>query len=248
MRMVLVVLAALSVWSASRLAAVHAEPRYAVLVFTKTAGYVHASIPAGVAAVKNLGQRSGFDVDATADAAAFRDDNLEKYAVVVFLSTTGDVLDDAQQAAFERYVRAGGGFVGIHSASDTEYEWPWYGRLVGAYFASHPKGTPTATVRIVDAKHPSTSGLPAEWERTDEWYDFKAHPEGVRVLAKLDESTYSGGKMGADHPVAWCHEMDGGRAFYTAMGHTEESYSDPRFLAHVLGGIEYAAARPQASR
>ncbi|HEY7516278.1 MAG TPA: ThuA domain-containing protein [Vicinamibacteria bacterium] len=217
-----------------------AEQHYSLLVFTRTAGYVHASIPAGVAALKSLGARSGFDVDATADAAAFRDDNLKRYAAVVFLSTTGDVLDDAQQAAFERYVRGGGGFVGIHSASDTEYEWPWYGRLVGAYFASHPKGTPTATVRIVDADHPSTAGLPAAWERTDEWYDWKALPQGVRILAKVDESTYSGGKMGADHPVAWCHDFDGGRAFYTAMGHTEESYSDPRFLDHVLGGIRYA--------
>lgn len=217
-----------------------AEKHFAVLVFTKTAGYVHASIPAGVAALKSLGARSGFDVDATADAAAFRDDSLKRYAAVVFLSTTGDVLDDAQQAAFERYVRGGGGFVGIHSASDTEYEWPWYGRLVGAYFASHPKGTPTATVRIVDADHPSTAGLPAAWERTDEWYDWKALPQGVRVLARVDESTYSGGKMGPDHPVAWCHDFDGGRAFYTAMGHTDESYSDPLFLGHVLGGIRYA--------
>jgi cytochrome c len=219
---------------------------FTVLAFTKTAGFVHESIPAGVAALKNLGQRSGFDVDATADAGAFSDDNLKRYAAVVFLSTTGDVLDDAQQAAFERYVRGGGGFVGIHSASDTEYDWPWYGRLVGAYFASHPKGTPTATVRVVDRDHPATSGLPTAWERTDEWYDFKALPQGVRVLAKVDESTYSGGKMGADHPVTWCHEFDGGRAFYTAMGHTTESYSDPRFLDHVLGGIRYAVRAPAA--
>jgi cytochrome c len=220
---------------------------FAVLVFTRTAGYVHASIPAGVAALKSMGERSGFTVDATADAGAFRDDNLKRYAAVVFLSTTGDVLDDAQQAAFERYIRGGGGFLGIHSASDTEYDWPWYGRLVGAYFASHPKGTPTATVRIVDARHPSTTGLPVAWERTDEWYDFKALPQGVRILAKVDESTYSGGKMGADHPVSWCHEFDGGRAFYTAMGHTDESYSERLFLDHVLGGIWYAA-RGETSR
>ncbi len=238
MRMVLSV-AALSIALASVPSVGPGESRYSLLVFTKTAGYVHASIPAGVAALKTLGERSGFDVDATADAAAFRDDNLKRYAAVVFLSTTGDVLDDAQQAALERYVRAGGGFVGIHSASDTEYEWPWYGRLVGAYFASHPKGTPTAIVRIVDAGHPSTSGLPAAWERTDEWYDWKALPQGVRILAKVDESTYSGGKMGADHPVAWCHDYDGGRAFYTAMGHTAESYADPLFLDHLLGGIRW---------
>lgn len=214
--------------------------RNAVLVFTRTAGYVHASIPAGVAALKSLGQRAGFDVEATSDPARFRDGELRKHAAVVFLSTTGDVLDEDQQAAFERYIRAGGGYVGIHAASDTEYEWPWYGRLVGAWFASHPAGTPTATVRVVDFGHPATSGLPLAWQRTDEWYDWKALPRGVRVLAMLDESTYAGGKMGKDHPIAWCHELDGGRAFYTAMGHTDASYSEPLFLGHLLGGIRYA--------
>jgi type 1 glutamine amidotransferase len=224
------------------LMAAPAHPSFTVLVFTKTAGFVHDSIPAGVAALRTLGERSGFAVESTADAAAFRDENLKRFKVVVFLSTTGDVLDDAQQAAFERYIRGGGGFVGIHSASDTEYDWPWYGQLVGAYFASHPKGTPTATVRVVDAKHPATSGLPAAWERTDEWYNFKAPPRDVRVLAKVDESTYTGGTMSGDHPIAWSHEVEGGgRAFYTAMGHTKESYSEPLFLGHLLGGIRYAA-------
>ena len=215
---------------------------YSVLVFSKTAGYRHASIPQGIAALKALGEKSGFAVDATEDAAAFRDDNLKRYAAVVFLSTTGDVLDDAQQRAFERYIRAGGGFVGIHSASDTEYDWSWYGRLVGAYFASHPEGTPTAAVRIVDPGHASTSALPAKWVRTDEWYNFKASPRGsVHVLATVDEKTYSGGTMGDDHPVAWFHEMDRGRAWYTAMGHTGESFAEPLFLRHLLGGVQYAA-------
>jgi type 1 glutamine amidotransferase len=215
---------------------------YRVLVFSRTAGYRHASIPQGVAALRELGRTSGFEVEATEDAGAMRDDNLKRFAAVAFLSTTGDVLDATQQAAFERYIRGGGGFVGIHSASDTEYDWPWYGRLVGAYFASHPEGTPTATVRIVDAGHRSTSGLPAAWTRTDEWYNFRSSPGGsVRVLAAVDESTYSGGTMGADHPVAWFHEMEGGRAWYTAMGHTAESFAEPLFLRHLLGGIQYAA-------
>jgi type 1 glutamine amidotransferase len=215
---------------------------YKVLVFSKTAGYRHASIPQGVAAIKTLGEKSGFTVEATEDAAVFRDDSLKQFAAVVFLSTTGDVLDEAQQQAFERYVRAGGGFVGVHGASDTEYDWPWYGRLVGAYFASHPKGTPTATVRVADPNHPSTSALPGAWVRTDEWYNFKANPRGsVVVLATLDEKTYSGGTMGDDHPIAWYHDFDGGRAFYTALGHTPESFVEPLFLQHLLGGIEYAA-------
>ena len=158
MRMVLPV-AALSTALVGLPVAVPGEPKFALLAFTKTAGYVHASIPAGVAALERLGERSGFHVDATADAGAFRDDTLKRYAAVVFLSTTGDVLDDAQQGALERYVRGGGGFVGIHSASDTEYEWPWYGRLVGAYFASHPKGTPTATVRLFASRAGSRAYL-----------------------------------------------------------------------------------------
>ena len=159
----------------------------------------------------------------------------------MFLSTTGDILDDRQKAAFERYIGSGGGFVGIHSASDTEYQWAWYGRLVGAYFASHPE-IQRATVRIEDPSHPSTKGLPASWERTDEWYNFRNNPRGtVHVLATLDEATYSGGKMGADHPIAWCQAIDGGRSWYTAMGHTTETFSEPLYRLHLLGGIESAA-------
>ena len=216
-----------------------AEP-YKVLVFSKTAGFRHASIPAAVAAVRGLGARNNFAVDATEDAAAFDDARLRNYRAVVFLLTTGDVLDARQQAAFERYIRAGGGYVGVHSASDTEYDWAWYGGLVGAYFQNHP-AIQVATVRVEDRRHPSTETLPDPWVRKDEWYNVRPNPRGkVRVLARLDESTYKGGTMG-DHPVAWCHEYDGGRAWYTAGGHTRESYSEPKFLEHLLGGIRYAA-------
>ena len=211
-----------------------------VLVFSKTAGYRHASIPDGVAAVRELGEAGGFAVDATEATDVFTDAGLRPYAAVVFLSTSGDVLGADAEAAFERYVRAGGGFVGIHAASDTEYEWPFYGRLVGAYFASHPEVQPAA-VDVVDREHPSTRGLPERWERTDEWYDFREVPAGVRVLATLDESSYEGGTMGEAHPVAWCHEAAGGRAWYTAGGHTAESYAEPLFQTHLLGGIRYAA-------
>ena len=171
----------------------------------------------------------------------FSDSVLATFDVVVFLSTTGDVLGAGQQQALERFVKGGGGYVGIHAASDTEHDWPWYGELVGAYFASHPE-IQEATVRVLDSDHPSTSMLPAEWIRTDEWYNYRESPTGrVHVLARLDESTYDGGANGDDHPIAWCHVHNGGRAWYTGGGHTVESFDEPLFRAHILGGIEYAS-------
>ncbi len=215
---------------------------FAVLVFSKTAEFRHNSIPDGIAAIRALGAEHGFAVDATEDAARFTDATLARYKAVVFLLTTGDVLDTAQKAALERYVRGGGGFVGIHSASDTEHHWPWYGRLVGTWFQNHSRMIQRAMVRIEDPNHASTKGLPRQWERTDEWYNFVSNPRGaVHVLARLDEATYSGGTMGTDHPIAWCRNVDGGRSWYTAMGHTKESYAEPLFRLHLLGGIESAA-------
>jgi cytochrome c len=221
--------------------AASAGPRFTVLVFTKTTGFRHASIPQGIAAIETLGAEHDFDVDKTEDAAQFGDANLARYRAVIFLNTTGDILDPDEKAAFERYIRSGGGFVGIHSASDTEYRWPWYGRLVGAWFASHPE-IQRASIHITGADHPSTKSLPATWERTDEWYNFRSNPRNaVQVLATLDETTYSGGAMGADHPISWCQQVDSGRSWYTAMGHTKESYAEPLFRLHLLGGIESAA-------
>ena len=229
-------------WVASAAALAAPVPqRFSVLVFTKTAGFRHDSIPAGIASIGSLGQEHGFSVVNTEDAGVFTDDNLAKYRVIIFLSTTGDILDVDQQAAFERFVRRGGGFVGIHSATDTEYDWPWYGNLVGTYFSSHPS-IQTATIKVVDSSHPSTQSLPQDWQRTDEWYNFRDDPSArVKVLLTIDENTYSGGTMGDRHPLAWYHEYDGGRAWYTAMGHTIESYGEPLFMAHVLGGIMWAA-------
>jgi hypothetical protein len=217
------------------------RPAYSVLVFTKTAGYRHASIADGIAAIRALGAENNFAVEATEDAGIFSEEGLAPYQAVIFLNTSDDVLDEAQQVAFERYIRAGGGFVGVHAASDTEYDWPWYGGLVGAYFDNHPE-IQAATVAVTDRTHPSTVHLPERWERTDEWYNFRASPRrAVQVLATLDETTYEGGTMGGDHPIAWYHTYDGGRAWYTAMGHTSESYADSLFQAHLLGGIAYAA-------
>lgn len=214
-----------------------------ILVFTKTAGFHHASIPKGIAAIQKLGQENNFAVDTTVDATWFNDDTLKHYAAVVFLSTTGDVLDQFQEAAFERYIQAGGGFVGIHAATDTEYDWGWYGRMVGGYFNGHPPGTQEAVLDVVDRKDPSTKHLQDTWTRTDEWYNFKKLNPDVHVLVKIDEKSYKGGTNGDDHPMSWYHAYDGGRAWYTALGHTDESYTEPEFLQHILGGIKYAIGK-----
>lgn len=214
-------------------------PTPKILVFTKTKGYHHESISAGALAIMKLGQANGFSVDTTSDARYFVEDSLKKYSAVVFLSTTGDVLNADQQVAFERYIQAGGGYMGIHAAADTEYDWPWYNKLVGAYFESHPKQQ-KATINVIDKSHPAASFLPDKWERFDEWYNYKSVQPDIKVLANLDETTYEGGKMGDTHPFVWYHEYDGGRAFYTGGGHTKESYSDPLFLRHLAGGIKYA--------
>ncbi|MET0236076.1 MAG: ThuA domain-containing protein, partial [Kibdelosporangium sp.] len=222
-----------------------AAPLANVLVFHKTAGYQHPSIPAGVEAIRKLGRQNGFHVTATADAGQFNATNLARFQAVVWLSTTGDVLDAGQQAAFEAYIGGGGGYVGVHAAADTEYSWPWYGGLVGAYFDSHPSNQ-TARIRVEDRSNAATSHLPQTWNRLDEWYNYRSNPrENVRVLASLDESSYSGGNMG-DHPITWCHDYQGGRAWYTGLGHTEQTYSDPLFTRMLLGGIEIAGGVRQA--
>ncbi|MDX3378778.1 ThuA domain-containing protein [Streptomyces sp. ME02-6991-2A] len=227
-------------------AAAAADPAYDVLVFSKTAGFRHDSIPAGITALRQLGAANNFTVTATEDAAAFTPANLTGYEAVVFLSTTGDVLNAAQQTAFEGYIEAGGGYVGIHAAADTEYDWTWYGGLAGALFKSHPHIQP-ATVKVEDRAHDATAHLGPTWQRTDEWYDYRTNPRSTaHVLASLDESTYSGGTMGGDHPIAWCKDYRGGRAFYTGGGHTQESFAEPAFRRHLLGGIRWAAEMTEA--
>jgi type 1 glutamine amidotransferase len=183
---------------------------------------------------------------AAADVAYFTTENLARYAAVVFLNTTttpeGSLLDDAGKAAFEAYIRAGGGFVGIHAAADAEYGWAFYHDLVGATFLGH--GPPvTASLRVEDPGHPATGTLPDPWSRFDEWYDFTQNPRPtVHVLIDLDETTYPNNPypMG-DHPIAWCKNMDAGRAFYTGLGHTAEAFGDALVRRHILGGILYAA-------
>lgn len=214
-----------------------------VLVFSKTVGYRHTSIPTATALIQKLGQQHGFQVDTTEDATAFTTQNLSRYQVVVFALTTGDVLNDVQQTAFEGFIRSGGGFVGVHSASDTEYDWPWYGRLVGAYFKDHPPGLQGSLLRS-ESNHPSMQLVPSSgWRFIDEIYNFKTNPRGqLHILANVDESTYDGGSMG-DHPISWCHEFEGGRSWYMGLGHSEALYSDPVFQQMILGGILYASGR-----
>ncbi|MCE7053083.1 ThuA domain-containing protein [Algoriphagus sp. AGSA1] len=217
-----------------------------VLVFSKTAGFYHESIPNGIAAIQKLGSENNFEVDTTTQSSSFNEKNLSQYAAVIFLSTTGDVLDHVQEAEFERYIQAGGGFVGIHAAADTEYHWGWYGRMVGGYFADHPgindphPNVQAGKINVVDAGNDATSFLPTPWERTDEWYSYKKLNPEVNVLLNLDEESYQGGMDMGEHPIAWYHDYDGGRAFYTGGGHTNASFTEELFLKHLLAGINYA--------
>ncbi len=214
-----------------------------VLVFSKTMSFRHESIEPGKAALMAMAKKHGFTVDTTENSEVFQERELSKYNVIIFLSTTGDVLNDQQQLEMNRWVQAGGGFVGIHAAADTEYEWPWYGELVGAYFDSHPNdpNVRDATVQVVDASHISTEHLPQVWERTDEWYNYKDIQPEINVLLNLDETSYEGGTNGENHPIAWYRDFDGGRSWYTGLGHTNETFEDPDFLQLLWGGIQYAA-------
>lgn len=217
---------------------ISAQQSKSVMIFSKTEGYRHKCIETGIKSIQKLGKENGFHVNATENSNVLIS-NLNKYDAVIFLNTTGNILNNSQQEKFENYIQNGGGFVGIHSATDTEYDWPWYGKLVGAYFLSHPKQQ-QATINIINADHLSTNFLGKEWSKFDEWYNFKDINPEIKVLMKLDEKTYEGGKNGNNHPIAWFHEYDGGRVFYTGLGHTKESYQDTKFLKHILGGIKYA--------
>ena len=233
-RLVPIVIAVVLLVACGEGSAAAPEPKtFRALVFTKTTGFRHDSIPSGVAAIKRLASRHAFRVDTTSDAARFTTRSLKQYDVVIFLSTTGTpIKGERQRTAFESYIRRGGGYVAVHAASDTRGDWPWYERLVGARFKRHDPVLSRRGVQIVDAATAATRGLPNPWERTDEWYEFRTQPT-AHLLARLDET----------RPLAWCHRYDGGRSVYTAMGHTKESYAEPRFLAHLLGAIEMAAGR-----
>jgi uncharacterized protein len=214
-----------------------------LLVYTRTTAYRHDSIPDAVTALRTL---DGFTVDHTEEPAAL-EAPLDGYAAVVFLSTSGEVLTPAGREGLAGYLSSGGGFVGVHAAACTEYDWPYYGELLGARFDRHPEYQPGKVV-VEDRDHPATRHLSAVWDFVDEWYDFRTNPRGaVRVLARADESSYDGGGMGDDHPLVWCRDHGSGRVFYTALGHASEAYDDPDFRAHLRGGIRWAARLEQSA-
>lgn len=213
-----------------------------VLIFTKTAGFRHKSIPKGIETVTKLLKAENIQPVHTEDARYFCTDSLRQFAAVIFLNTTGNILDEQQKAAFQDFIRSGKGYMGIHAASDTEFEWPWYGKLVGGYFSQHPP-VQEAKIDVVDRTHLATKHLPQIWWHKDEWYDFRDVRPGLHILMALDEQSYQGGTMGKFHPIAWFREFDGGRTFYTGLGHTEESYDVPNFQKHIIGGIRYVLGR-----
>lgn len=210
-----------------------------ILVFSKTQAYRHASIAEGKLALLKLGRENNWIVDTSEDATAFYSQNLEKYKAIIFLNTSGNILDTIQKQAFQHFIRKGGGFVGIHAATDTEKKWPWYNDLVGAYFQGHPKPQ-NALYQVIDNTHPSVSFLPDTLTRFEEIYNFYSFKANlVKVVMTVDEKSYTGGKMGDNHPAAWYHNFDGGKAFYTAWGHHPETYTDPTFLQHITAAIKW---------
>ena len=211
-----------------------------VLIFHKTAGFQHNSITTAYQTITDLGTTNKFRVKETNNAKIFESGELSKYDLVMFLNTTGDVLNENQQQYFEEYINSGGSFFGIHSAADTEYEWKWYGRLVGAYFTDHPE-IQTAEVKVLKPKHPTVSHLPGTWTRNDEWYNYRIIQPDLKVLLNLEEDTYKGGNMGESHPIAWYQDLPGGgKSVYTGGGHSIESYVEPLFVEHLLQCILFA--------
>ena len=218
-----------------------AKPK--VLLFSKTEGFRHESIETGLHALQKMSVEKGFELNATEDASVFNERELKAYKAVIFLNTTGDVLNDQQQAVFERFIQAGGGYVGIHAASDTEYGWPWYGELVGAYFKDHPmvpSNVQTGTFTVTQKDHWATQGMPDTFEHEDEFYSFRSISPNINVVLEIDDKSYQGGSNPDFHPMSWYQEFDGGRSFYLAMGHTDETYANPLFLNHLWAGLNYA--------
>ena len=218
-----------------------AQSNLNVLVYSRTTDYRHPAIESGVKALNTLASERGFKITSTEEAEMFTSEKLKNYTAVIFLNTSGVILDENQKKAFQNYIMNGGGFVGVHAASFTELDWAWYGELVGRFFKGHPK-VQEAIIKVTDAKHPATRHLPISWTWTEEWIDF--HPlnsKNLHVVLKVDEATYEGGGMGDDHPIAWYQNIGKGRSFYTGLGHTDESYSDPNFIQHLYGAIIWAS-------
>ncbi|SKB34214.1 hypothetical protein SAMN05660903_00194 [Salegentibacter salinarum] len=211
-----------------------------ILVFYKTDGFWHESIPTGRTFIEDLGEDHDFKVTSTKDSDDFHRDDLKGYDLVVFLNTTGNVFDEKEQEGFKNYIENGGNFFGIHAAADTEEDWPWFVELVGGYFDGHPE-VQQAEIKLNMPDHPAVSHLPKVWTRTDEWYNYiNLNPE-MEVLLYLDENSYEGGTNGEEHPIAWFRETGhGGVSIYTGLGHTIQSYIEPSFQEHILKSILFA--------
>ena len=217
-----------------------AKNKKTLLVLTITEGFVHTeAIAIGKITLTELGDQNHYNILHASKGAAVSTDIFSKVDAVVFLCTTLDIFDDIQQQAFEAFIKNGGGYVGIHSAADTEYDWPWYGKLVGGYFISHPAGTPNAQIETVDTDNSITNHLPKNWTIEDEWYNYNFTNDQIQVLLYLDENSYTGGTNGNYHPITWYHAYDGGKAFYTGLGHWEKTYGDARFITLLKKGIQY---------
>ncbi|WP_258104664.1 ThuA domain-containing protein [Marinoscillum sp. MHG1-6] len=210
-----------------------------LLVFSKTSGFYHKSIPEGIRCISEIGNGLGLKVDTTTNAAIFQSDSINSYQGIVFLNTTGDVLNEHEQKGLQNFIRQGRGFLGIHAASDTEMKWDWYNELVGAFFDGHPPIT-NATYYTNNNSHPSTKMIPEKFEFIEEIYNFRSiKADKINVIVSVDEGSYEGGKNGQSHPISWYREFEGGRSFYTNFGHRTETYSNPIFIDHISGGLKY---------
>ena len=238
--------ALIALLSLSCLPVLAAGPR--VLVFQKNGkGFVHDNLAASAAAIRELGTQNSFGVDLSTNPAVFADDNLKKYAALIFANSNNEAFDNQEQrAAFQRYIRSGGGFVGIHSSTGSERHWTYFQKVQGAKFFRHSP-LQKFTIKGLDSKHPATAHLGGTWLWTDECYFFtNVHP-GIHVLLAADTKmlkdpkleTAPGQKVNGVFPLAWCQEFDGGRQFYTSLGHKIEHYADPVFRQHILGGIRW---------
>jgi type 1 glutamine amidotransferase len=222
-----------------------------VLVYSGSTGYRHESIPAAVASLKAIGEKAGYVIDASEDPAVFTAENLAKYKVLVLVSNSTDPKNPesewftgARREALQGFLKAGKGVIGLHAAADSHYNWGWYGQMIGGYFERHPKGTPKGTVMVVDAKHPATAKLPKSLERNDEWYYYKDFDPTVRVLVTIDPATIGEGQPDVNpNPLVWCHNFGGGRVFYSALGHSNESWSEPYMVTLLTGALAWAAGK-----
>lgn len=215
-----------------------AQNQFNALVFSKTNGFRHKSIESGKNMLFQLSQEKNFDAFFTEDSLFFTSQNLKAVDIVIFLNTTGNIFGDNEEKVFREFIENGGALLGIHAASDTEYDWQWYGEVVGNYFESHPK-IQKARLNVLDQKHPAMKHLPKTFHHTDEWYNFsKEFSDDLHILMTLDEQSYEGGKNGV-HPISWCREIGEGKAFYTGLGHTDETYEEEFFIQHIWGAMKW---------